>query len=146
MNKFTHLSYFIFSLLLLSCTTKTTQTSDKEIHVIDFKKEYMAIMIKKTFTLGLVLLFTHILFVSCSQDEYMDTKINTRKESTIRIISESELPKGVQPLVLKNKAELYDLIEKLDRVKLTSASPLKKDLYALKQDQRDQELQLFRLS
>ena len=41
MNKFTHLSYFIFSLLLLSCTTKTTQTSDKEIHVIDFKKEYM---------------------------------------------------------------------------------------------------------
>jgi len=63
-------------------------------------------------------------FQSCSNNEEISkaSKASSAVESRIQEISENKIPRGVKPIVLKNKEELYKLLEKLDSVNLKVVS------------------------
>jgi hypothetical protein len=63
-------------------------------------------------------------FQSCSNNEDIP-KTSNAVESRIQEISIDKIPQGIKPIVLKDKEELYKLIEKLDSIKLVVV-PFKK--------------------
>lgn len=64
----------------------------------------------------ILLLGFMIVFNACEKDD--DFSINPEMNERITEISQSQLPAEVIPLRLNSKAELYTLIEKLDKVEL----------------------------
>ena len=68
--------------------------------------------------LSVIILITGISFLqSCSNDD-SETTIRPELEKRIKVISKSDIPKGVIPLVLNSREELYALIEKMDSIKV----------------------------
>ena len=94
-------------------------------------------MLNNDKVMGLKLFYAFVsvalFMVGCSNDENAKFEVDTELENRCIAISMEDVPEGVEPLVLKDKAELYELIEKLDNVNLcVTEAPSKAGLVSIR--------------
>lgn len=83
-----------------------------------------------------VALFTLLIGLgSCSEEEYIESTSFTNDtigDITVKVISSTDIPKGIRPLILKDKTELDKFIKEINNIKFNDSSSIKGNIIRIK--------------
>ena len=83
-----------------------------------------------------VALFTLLIGLgSCSEEEYIESTSFTNDaigDITVKVISSTDIPKGIRPLILKDKTELDEFIKEINSIKFNDFPSIKGNIIRIK--------------
>lgn len=83
-----------------------------------------------------VALFTLLIGLgSCSEEEYIESTSFTNDaigDITVKVISSTDIPKGIRPLILKDKTELDEFIKEINSIKFNDSPSIKGNIIRIK--------------